>query len=188
MDLNWNNILQNKPYEKWIVTLLSKAVVTRLWLIYYAVWLSPFNDHYMYFISNPPAWCLHLFCGKPGKMTFFCLLLHTRFGNEISVACWLIFDPRSSVVGQIWTSVNRNSILCGLWLNSFQHICKVLNKSVLVCWVSHWNQEKWDNEKQEQNVPKTYAWGTFFILSPMAYDKSDISRGFHAMISCWSFL
>lgn len=112
------------------------------------------HDACTYFVENLVKWL------------FFCLLLHTRFGNEISVACWLIFDPRSSVVEQIWTSVNRNSILCGLWLNSFQHICKVLNKSVLVCWVSHWNQEKWDNEKQEQNVPKTYAWGTFFYPFP----------------------
>lgn len=77
------------------------------------------HDACTYFVENLVKWL------------FFCLLLHTRFGNEISVACWLIFDPRSSVVEQIWTSVNRNSILCGLWLNSFQHICKVLNKSSL---------------------------------------------------------
>lgn len=101
---------------------------------------------------------------------FFGLLLHARYGNEIALACWLIFDPRSRVVEQIWTSVNRNSILCGLWLNSFQHIWRVLNKSVLVCRVSDWSQEKWDNEKQEQNVPKNICMRQFFFShSAMAY-------------------
>lgn len=148
-------------------------------------------------LIEPILWSLYVFCIKPTWMmltlilwkawqndNFFGLLLKARFGNEISVACWLIFDPRSSVVEQIWTSVNRNSILCRLWLNSFQHIWKVLNKSVLVCRVSDWNQEKWDNKKQEKNVPKTYAWVQFFSLSPMAYwQKWHIKR-----ISCYDLL
>lgn len=123
---------------------------------------------YLFYIK-PTCMMLTLILCKAWKNDNFFGLLHARFGNELSVACWLIFDPRSWVVEQIWTSVNRNSMLCGLWLNSFQHIWRVLNKSVLSCRVSDWNQEKWDNEKQEQNVPKTYAWGKFFSLSLMAY-------------------